>query len=160
VIVKFILQNFDMVDTDIVTAKQGDIVDAVPDSFQGGKVERKTHLIIGVDIGNVLTNPSHIIALRLESYTDDRLWFPEMDETKISPQILAKRRYRIPWAELISKAQTLFGITVDMNRLLDENEEYQPLEKVAFPVADLLQDKVLGKKIGATEFANIRQAIG
>lgn len=159
-IIKLILQDFDMPDTNIITAKQGDIVNAGPDDGQHeGTVVRRTHLIVKVDTGNVLTNVSHSIALRLEHYADGSLWFPNVDAGGSLPAILAKRRYRIPWAELLSKAQSLFGITVDMNRLLDENDEYQPLEKVTFPIAALVYDKVLNKKLGAAEFAAIRNAI-
>jgi len=158
-IIKLILQNFDMPDTSIITAKQGDIVDVVDETFIGGKVERRTHLIIKVDIGNFLTNLNHVKALRIERFAGDPLWYPP-DVSGVGFPVIEKRRYKIPWSELLSKAQSLFGITVDMNRLLDENDEYQPLENVAFPILAFIHDKALNKKIGISEFNKIKQAIG
>lgn len=156
-IIKLILQNFDMPDTNIITAKQGDIIAVVPEDHHGGVVTRKTHLIIKVDIGNFLTKLDHILALRIERFAGDPLWFPPDVE---GFPVIEKRRYKIPWSELLTKAQTLFGITVDMGRLLDEKDEYQPLEKVAFPISAFIHDKALNKKIGIAEFNKIKQVAG
>lgn len=158
-IIKLILQNFDMPDTNIITAKQGDIIDVVDETFVGGRIERRTHLIIKVDIGNFLTHMDHLKAIRLERWSDNRLWFPNSDAFDAGVTLIEKRRYKIPWSELVSKAQSLFGITINMTRLLDENDEYQPLENVTFPVASLIHDKMLNKKLASSDFGKIRQAI-
>jgi len=158
-IIKLILQNFDMADTSIVTAKQGDIIDVVDETFIGGRVERRTHLIIKVDIGNFLTNVNHIKALRLERWSDNKLWFSNSADFDPDVTLTEKRRYKIPWSELVTNAQSLFGITINMTRLLDENDEYQPLENVTFPIASLIHDKVLNKKLASSDFGKIRQAI-
>ena len=158
-IIKLILQNFDMPDTDIITAKQGDIISVVPEDHYGGVVTRKTHLIIKVDIGTFLTKFDHVHVLRMERFAGDPLWFPP-DIGSAGFPVIEKRRYKIPWNELLTKAQTLFGITVDMGRLLDENDDYQPLEGVVFSISSFVHDKALNKKVGASEFNKIKQAIG
>ena len=156
-IIKAIIQTTDKPDTDVVTAKRGDILDVVPEEFVGGRVERRRHLIIRVDVGTLMTKAEHRIALRLEQWSDGRLWVDPINEAAI---IVRKRRYAIPWDELVTKAQSVLGVTIDINRLLDENDEYQPLENLSFPVAALVHDRAQNKKLAAADFAAIRGAIG
>jgi hypothetical protein len=132
--------------------KAGDIIAVCPYPHEGGRVTRKTHLLVPVDLGSTITTIEDAKKLMIPQYETGELWYPE-DETGL--KIVARNRYKIPLTELTTKAQ-LLDVAIDMKKVEDDKVDYQPLEDKTLTIANLVQDKHLDKKISATELTAIK----
>ena len=121
--------------------KEGDIIAVKPSGWEWGTEEVKRYLILEIDLGDSITTIEDAQKLTVSQFETGELWYPE--ET---PKIIGKRRYKIPFTDLITKAQSL-GISVDLGKIKDEKIAYQPLERVTISFVDMIQDKILIKKL-------------
>lgn len=132
--------------------KAGDIIAVCPYPHEGGRVTRKTHLLVNVDLGSTITAIEDAKKLMIPHYETGEPWYPE-DTSQL--KIIARNRYKIPLDELITKASVL-GVVIDTAKMLDEKVDYQPLKNKTLTIVNLVQDKYLGKKIGVTELKAIK----
>jgi len=130
--------------------KAGDIIAVCPEDHYGGVVTRKTHLLVRVNLGNTIKTIQDAKKLMVPEFETGEYWYPE--ET---PNIIGKRRHRIPFAELVAKAQAV-GVNIDMDQLLNPDIDYQPLENKTFAVSQFIWDKVNGRKLTNADLVAIK----
>jgi len=123
--------------------KAGDIIAVCPENHIGGRITRKTHLLVKVDLGSEIIELTDAKKLMIPQFETGILWFPENEEVL---KIIGKRRYQIPLNEIITKSQ-LLGKTIDMKKLLDPNIDYQPLEEITITFENIIWDKISNKKL-------------
>lgn len=134
--------------------KEGDIIAVKPAGWQWGTEEVKRYLILEIDLGDSITTIEDAQKLTVPQFEDGSLW--HLSEDLSQPTIIGKRRYKIPFTDLITKAQSL-GVSLDLNKVRDEKIAYQPLEKVTIPFTDMIQDKILGKKLDSKQLSIIEK---
>ncbi len=127
--------------------KQGDIIAVKPANWQWGTKEYEDYLIIELDLGNVITTIEDAQKLTVPQFEIGELWYPE--ET---PKITGKRRYNIPIADLIAKTT----VVIDVEKMVEKGNKYQPLEKVSIPFDGLIQDKILNRKLQVNDLTIIK----
>ncbi len=144
-----------VVDKEGARAKQGDIIAIKPAGWQWGTMEYEQYLIIEVDLGNSITTWEDAQKLTVPLFEDGSLWYPSDDLPQ--PKIIGKRRYNIPFDDLDKKAKEK-GITLNFSKITDQKKKtkYQPLENTALTFDDLIQDKVLNKKLKSAELKIIK----
>lgn len=135
--------------------KAGDIIAVCPEDHYGGVKTRKTHLLLKVELGSEITLLEDAKHLMIPQFETGELWWPG-GETPL-PNIVARNRYKLPFADIIARA-TLLGITIDMNRLLDPEDDYQPLENVVIPFQTMILDRVGNKKLSILNLRAIANA--
>jgi hypothetical protein len=121
--------------------KAGDIIAICPAGHHGGKITRKTHLLLEIECGDI--SWEDIQRLTIPDWEDGTNWY--LDPDLPQPKIAGKRRYKIPLTDLDTKSKEK-GKTIDFQKLLDQDLDYQPLKDVSFDVADLVLDKRSDKK--------------
>jgi len=132
--------------------KAGDIIAVCPENHQGGVKTRKTHLLVKMDFGSGIASHDDSKKLMIPKFEGgDLIWPPDVY------QILAKRRYNLPFTNIIAKALTL-GITIDMDKLLNPEIDYQPLENVTIHFLEMVFDRTLNRKLTAINLATISNA--
>jgi len=132
--------------------KAGDIIAVCPYPHEGGRMTRKTHLLIPVDLESSIETIEDAKKLMIPQYETGELWYPE-DTSGL--KIIARNRYKIPLDELMIKARPL-GVEIDEKKMLDDEVDYQPLETKILTITDLIQDKHLDKKIGVAELTAMK----
>ena len=157
-IVKFVISIKDEADlpSGHKRKKAGDIIAVVSSDFHGGVIERKTYLLVKVDLGNTITLLDDARRLMIPEWETGDLSQPNYSDTYL-PKRLRKRRYQIPWADLIAKSEIL-GRTIDMAKLLDPDIDYQPVEDLTIPFQGMIFDKILNTKLTAAHLTNIEKA--
>lgn len=117
----------------------GDIICVRPDDWQWGKEEINHFLIIKVDLGKEINTIEDTRKLEVPLFETKDLWWPSDNEATPMPKIVEKRRYKIPLA--------------DIDTIVKQME--QPIEKIVFPVANLITNKATDKKLTTTDFQAI-----
>jgi len=140
---------------------EGRIVAVKPAGWKWGTEEVKQFLILEIDLGTSITTIEDAQKLTVPHFETGELWWPSSEDKDGNPieppKVLAKRRYSIPFADLIARAQVL-GKTIDLAKVKDMTVEYQPVEKVTIPFANMILDKVKGAKLIATDLVKIKAA--
>lgn len=140
---------------------EGRIVAVSPVGWEWGTEEVKQFLILEIDLGPSITTIEDAQKLTVPHFDTEDLWWPSSEDKDgnpiEAPKILAKRRYKIPLTDLITKAQEL-GVTVDINKVKDMGFKYQPVEKITIPFATMIQDRVTDKKLTAGDLVKIKDA--
>lgn len=136
---------------------EGRIVAVKPSGWKWGTEEVKQFLILEVDLGSSITTIEDAQKLTVPHFDNGALWWPDGDPMNPNPppKVLAKRRYSIPFTDLVAKAQVL-GTTIDLAKVKDMTVEYQPVEKITIPFATMILDKVTSKKLNATDLVMIK----
>ena len=133
--------------------KEGDIIAIKPYPWQWGTNEIKEYLIININLEQKITDYAIASKLVVPHFIDGRRWWSEIGTEKI----IAKRRYKILFADLESLAQSK-GIAIDWTRVVNPNDSYQPLDGTIFTISELLTiawDKVLIRKFKNIDWAEI-----
>ena len=133
--------------------KAGDIIAVMPADWVWGTAERKQYLIVIVDLGATISDIATARKLEIPQFLTGERWYPEQ-----MPEVIGKRRYKIPLDVLKSKA-AFKGIIIDLNKVADPDDNYQPLEKDSFSKEeglDLLFDKALKRKFKQTDMDEIK----
>jgi hypothetical protein len=135
--------------------KAGDIIAIRPGDWQWGHLERQQYLIVLVDFGDLFRDSDEAEKLVCPLFADGEAWWPDADA--VQPEIIAKRRYRLPVAELDAAARAK-GLTVDWVKVRDEQADYQPFldAQIALPGVSFVENKASGLKLGAADLALIR----
>lgn len=116
--------------------KQGDIIAVKPAGWKWGHVERKTHLIIEVDLGP--------IALE------------QAEKLLLSPGDTGeKRKFKIPVTALTTIEPTIEWVKVE-----DVNVDYQPLEGRVIDGASLIYNKTAKRIVGTSELWQAQELQG
>ena len=146
------------VDSDSKFGKdEGRIVAVKPAGWEWGTEEVKQFLILEVDLGNSIDTIEDAQKLTVPHFDTGDLWWPDSDPENPNPppRILAKRRYRIPFTDLVTKVQIL-GTTIDLEKVKDMTVEYQPIEKVTIPFLNMISDSFTSKKLVADDLVKIK----
>jgi len=128
-----------VVDKDGVRSKEGDIICVRPQGWKWGTEEVKRYLIIEVNLGAAVPDINEARKLEIPLFSNGALEWPSADETQ--PEILGKRRFKVPFTQL-NTAALAKGITVDFERVRDQSDEYQPLEKTTLSSTGLVVSKI------------------
>ena len=97
--------------------KQGDILDVLPEDFPLDPITRKEHLAV---IVKNLTDEEAIMLRNL--YYDDGADYIEPNDISPPPAIIGKRKYSVPFSEIIRYIPTF-----EPARVEDPTDDYQPL---------------------------------
>lgn len=130
--------------------KQGDIIAIKPADWKWGTEEVKHYLLIEIDLGDGIATWEDAQKLTVPQFETGELWYPEE-----MPKIIGKRRYKISLNDLAVKAQQS-GVIVDIEKLPES--DYQPFRGKIVPFADMIQDKILGKKLDRNKLREIGRA--
>lgn len=128
-----------VIDKDGIRSKKGDIICVRPAGWQWGTEEVKRFLIIEVDLGAIAPTINEARKLEIPLFDNGALEWPPAEEPQ--PTIIGKRRFHIPFTTLDTAAKAK-GVTLDFNKVSDQNIVYQPLEKITLSSTGLVISKV------------------
>jgi hypothetical protein len=136
---------------------EGRIVAVKPAGWKWGTEEVKRFLILEIDLGTSITTIEDAQKLTVPRFDNGALWWPDSDPENPNPppKVLAKRRYSVPFTDLVARVQVL-GKTIDLAKVKDMTVEYQPIEKITIPFATMILDKVTSTKLDATNLVKIK----
>jgi len=144
-----------VVNKDGTRSKEGDIICVRPAGWEWGTEERKRFLIVEVNLGTSIATIEDAHKLEVPLFETGELWWPsdtDKDGNPIEPpKIIGKRRYNIPFTDLASR--TTF---VDWIKVVNQDIDYQPIEKTTLAFTNLILDKVVNKKLTTANLTTIK----
>lgn len=133
--------------------KEGDVIAVKPQGWKWGTKEVKEYLIVEIDLP--FSAIQKVRLLQIPLYDTGQGWYPDENQDP-QPKIIGKRKYKIPFVNLGSKA-LVEGITIDFQKVANEDIEYQPIEKTTLNYDNLIWDNANNKYLTATAIASIEE---
>ena len=124
--------------------QEGDIVDIKRHPWEWGTEELKTHLIVNLELPEDMPNKK-VRRLIEKMYLTD-----EFEDQVVDPladrEATGKRRFTLPGVKLVNFYFNQFGVAIDVSRVRDDNDDYQPVNHIVVPntlqgVERFLKDK-------------------
>lgn len=124
---------------------EGDIIAIKPYPWNWGTVERKQYLIVNLELPDNFPQ-AKINRLMAPEYSDGAY---EDDDLETPKTVTNKRRFNIPGAKILAFFQNEFAISINVSRMRDDDDEYQPVEHLMITKADIGNKQFLRDKFRA-----------
>lgn len=129
---------------------EGDIIAIKPYPWTWGRIERKEYLIVNIELPDNFPE-AKVNRLMAVEFDDGAYEDNDIDNPKT---ISNKRRFAIPGAKILNFFSNEFAITIDVGRMRDDADEYQPVEHLMITKADIGNKDFLRDKFRAVYLAS------